>query len=235
MNRNFKIDSNFMAAWDRSHRHEVPRKPGDPYWKKTYYIDPYPESLINRLGGVKEAKVLAGIGETGTHTHKVTIRYFRTAHGIVPLSAYSDCGSQRWLQGGGRSAIRISESDDLAQVNCDKCRGIRVKGGKAPEPKSTRPKIDPESRPKKYKFEYLFDYASRPNGEPGPQNCRHDVDVKAMTLSDARERAVKRINSWMKYYLNEGGKVHDLVLSAVYYWNDAPLWRRSSGTPYGGK
>ena len=224
---NVKFDEEFDRQWNLLHPPQ--RKFG--HWE---YV-PITAEEIQKHGGAKEMWILAKIGQSGTHVHKVRLRYFQTTRGIVALNAYSYCGSVRWSNRGGSSPIYPLESDNLDLVNCDKCRGIRVKGGKAPEPATKRPRIDPESRPKKYRFNYLFDYASHPGGGPGNKNCTRDIDVKAMTLAEAKVSVVKRINSSEKYYLSEGGKWHDLVLASVWYWNDAPYWRKSLGTPYPGK
>jgi len=100
----------------------------------------------------RQMEVLGRIGG-GTKTHRITINAAPTPDGWIVWNAESYCGSQKWTPY-GHSQIFAFESNDMSKVTCDKCLGIRVKGGKAPLPKSTRPKIDPMLRPRFFNFEY---------------------------------------------------------------------------------
>jgi hypothetical protein len=74
-------------------------------------------------------QILAKIGDTGKQVHKVTVEAINTPDGYILYHAISDCGSQKWSVH-GTSLIYPLESDELSKVDCDRCLGIRVKGGK---------------------------------------------------------------------------------------------------------
>ena len=77
----------------------------------------------------KDYEILAKIGTSGKQIHKVTANALDTSDGYILWSASSHCGSQKWnIQ--YPSPIFPIESADLSLVNCDKCNGIRVAGGK---------------------------------------------------------------------------------------------------------
>ena len=200
-------------------------------WRQNNGKKPISDEVIAAHGGIKKMEVVGKIGDTGKHAHKLHLEYIKTNNGIVPLYVSSWCGSQRWSRG-GHSGLMPLEIDDLSKVDCDKCLGRRVKGGKAPPPLSTRPKIDPDSRPKKYNFVYFIDYKSS-GGHNGNKGIRHDEDVNAMNFAEAKIKLAKRIDKSSKDWGYE--KVYGIELTSVWAWNHAPIWRKSLGTPYSGK
>jgi hypothetical protein len=92
--------------------------------------EPSESELVKKFGGKFEnIRIIAKIGSLGKRIHKITIHALNTKNGYIIWNAISDCGSQKWTRE-GRSPIMPFESADLSLVNCDKCLGIRVKGGK---------------------------------------------------------------------------------------------------------
>ncbi len=195
---------------------------------KTLVHVPSEAELEAKFGGhFENIKVLAKIGQDGKKIHKVVVRALNTSDGYIIYSAYSDCGSQRWSRQ-GRSPIFPIGSRDLSRVNCDKCRGIRVKGGKAPEP-SKRKVIDPNTRPKEYHFNYKADYKPWPGHAPTLGATFNDR-AKGMTEEEARGKLYRR--EMPKDESNRMfSRVYDFELTAIYAWNGVPIWRKSSGSP----
>jgi hypothetical protein len=102
---------------------------------------PSKEELEQKFNGKFETiEILGKIGETGTRIHKITINALKTPEGYIIWFAESHCGSQKYNIE-YPSPVFPLESNDLSQVDCDKCLGIRVKGGKL------------ENKPSQYKCE----------------------------------------------------------------------------------
>ncbi len=112
----------------------------------------------------------------------------------------------------------------VGMLSCPKCRRLSV--GKVPGTgPSKRPIIDPDSRPKDYKFEFKVDYIGTPSM---PHNYgRTDTrqySAKGMTVEEAWEKVHKQ-EMRSGYY----SKVYDQRVIAIFAWNDRPIWRESSG------
>jgi hypothetical protein len=120
--------------WDdkRVEREYQYRMENPPYNKGIIPVPPIPtkEELENKFGGkFQDYEILAKIGTSGKEIHKVKAYALPTKDGYILWNASSDCGSQKWNIE-NPSPIFPIESVDLDKVTCDKCRGIRVKGGK---------------------------------------------------------------------------------------------------------
>ncbi len=171
--------------------------------------------------------VLAKIGSSGQKVHKVTVDALNTVDGYIIWGAYSQCGSQKWSYH-GKSPIFVLESNDLKQVDCDKCLGIRTVGGKTP-PASKRKVIDPDSRPKQFRFKYKADYWGTPLHSNeisfGREGAVFTETVRGMTEDEAWEKLVKQeVGPREKKFFS---RIYDKELIAIYAWNDRPLWRKS--------
>lgn len=191
---------------------------------------PTKAELESRFGGKFTAhEVLAKIGTTGKEVHKVTAQMLDTPDGYIVWSAQSHCGSQRYSHD-GFSPIFVHDSNDLSQVTCDRCLGIRIKGGK-PKPASKRKVIDPDSRPKQWKFRYKVDYLSYPGRTTPPAvGVVREETVKGMTEEEAQEKLYKREmpkNEANRFY----SKVYDFELLRVWSWNGKTLWKADESVP----
>lgn len=91
---------------------------------------PTQAELEQKFGGnFKYYEILAKIGNSGKEVHKVEAYALKTKDGYILWNAFSHCGSRKWNIK-NPSGIFPIESADLNKVTCDKCLGIRVKGGK---------------------------------------------------------------------------------------------------------
>ncbi len=184
---------------------------------------PTKSDIESKFGGkFTDHEVLAKIGTSGKEVHKVTAKMLDTPDGYIVWSAQSHCGSQRWSHDSGLSPIFVLDSMDLSQVTCDRCLGIRVKGGK-PKPASKRKVIDPDSRPKQYFFRYKVDY-TRPGLSPRIGVVEED-SMRGMTEEEARDKLYRR--EMPKNVANRSySKVYDFELLRVRSWNGTLLWKR---------
>ncbi len=191
---------------------------------------PTKAELESQFGGkFTDQEVLARIGTTGKEVHKVTAQMLDTPDGYIVWSAQSHCGSQRYSHD-GFSPIFVLDSMDLSHVTCDRCLGIRVKGGK-PKPASKRKVIDPDSRPKQWKFRYKVDYLPYP-GQSGPPKTGLVLTetVKGMTEEEAQEKLYRREmpkNVDNRFY----SMVYDFELLRVWSWNGQTLWKADESVP----
>ncbi len=222
-------------------------------------------------------KLIAKIGLSGERVHRVTVDAMPTRDGLILWTAHSNCGSRRWSRD-GYSPIMVYADDDLAKIDCDKCLGRRVKGGKdagkpvtlykcgkcghtgrmgefrgyfayglaCPKCRSravdkvpgtgpqTRRVIDPNSRPRDFRFAYLADYKPM-HGEatvrPDNLGVKFDKHIKAMTEGEAREKLVKQ-EVGPPYFNKFFSRIYDIKLTSVWSWNDKMLWSDKSGAPY---
>jgi hypothetical protein len=188
-------------------------------FKKLPLIVVTTKELEDKFGGhFQYVPVLGRIG-MGSKIHKITVSMLNTPEGYIVWGAYSDCGSQKWGHG-GESRIHIFKSNDLSKVTCDKCLGIRVKGGKKPEPKTRRAPIDPLSRPRIFKFNFKKDIiatAWRPEiiGQADQESAR------GMTPEEAMKKIIRQEMNY-GYYL----KVYDFELISIRAWNQNLLWSK---------
>lgn len=162
--------------------------------------------------------ILGSIGQ-GSKIHRIRVKTISAPDGLIIVGAYSNCGSQHWTLF-HKSPIHILESDDMALVTCDKCNGIRVPGGKAPPPRTHRPIIDPNTRPKEYVFNYKVDMDPLP-GTTLPRTFNEHSSAKAMSPEEAIDKIIKQ-----DLRMGYAKKVYDFDLIAIYAWNHLPLWRK---------
>ena len=78
--------------------------------------------------GEKKQMTMVGMIGGGTKYHNLTVGYVDCPDGAGILWATSGCGSQKWNVE-HPSGLSVNEAP-LEQVNCDKCLGRRVVGGK---------------------------------------------------------------------------------------------------------
>lgn len=175
------------------------------------------EDIEKKFGGkFKWITALARIG-SGTKVHKVAVDALKTKDGLIIWRANSWCGSQKWSLY-GRSQLYILDSLDQKYITCDRCLGRRVKGGKSEPPATKRPKIDPMSRPRSFKWRFKAKY----NPEWRGHVVEKVSDIKGMTEEEAWARLVKRDTGKGKWF----EKVYDRELLAIYAWNGRPLWKK---------
>ncbi len=87
------------------------------------------EAYIDSFGPRLDGEIAGGIGQ-GDKTHRLAVKYVQCPDGAGVFNAASHCGSQKWTSH-GRSPLSITDAP-MNAVNCDKCLGIRVAGGKLP-------------------------------------------------------------------------------------------------------
>jgi len=90
--------------------------------------------------------------------------------------------------------------------------------------KSKKPPIDPDSRPKKYKFEFLRDHSGAYGGRTD-KNVPGCDSAKGMSATEA----------WLKIYrpsMKSGyySRIHDVRIVAIRSWNGTPIWKAGSDT-----
>lgn len=190
-------------------------------WHKEPLL-PFPtkKDLEETFKGQFEFKeVLARIG-FGAKVHKVTAEMLSTPDGYIIWSATSFCGSQKWSRR-GKSPIAILSQD--SNVTCDRCLGIRVKGGKALPPAKKRPAIDESTRPRKYAFKYSY---QMDNGRIVDE--QYETSINGMTKEEALEKLIKQ----KKRY---GNKLIAYELVRVDTWNFTGVWDKKLGEPYKGR
>jgi len=111
-------------------------------------------------------------------------------------------------------------------------RGWGVKDIVRVASKPKRQPIDPDTRPKRYKFEFKIDrpvhYPNRPNPVIG--EIDHD-DAKGMSEEEAWSKIYKRMSKDMLPPMNYYTRIYDPKVIAIYSWNDRPIWRATSGQP----
>jgi hypothetical protein len=215
--KNIKLSNylnNILEKNSRITRHNflIAKKYRKPVSLEPLLHVPTEDELISKFGGhFENIKIIAKIGMMGTKIHKITIHAIDTTSGYIIYNAYSDCGSQKWSRE-GRSPIMPFESADLSLVNCDKCLGVRVKGGKSKEP-SKRIPIDPMSRPRKFYF--IFKVDSIENKKTRIEYS----DASGMTEEEARNKIIRQYMRYGYY-----SKVYDFELQKILAWNYNRLW-----------
>jgi hypothetical protein len=118
-------------------------------------------------------------------------------------------------------------------LSCPSCRSVDVHREAIEEKVQKKPPIDPNSRPKQFKFAYKADYWPM-MGVTADQNTsnlgvQRSDSIRGMTEQEAIDKLTKREvgPSGVKFF----SRIYDIQCTAIRTWNDQKVWDASSGDP----